>query len=124
MELADPVWPGRGRGQSHQGLTKVLNHLLVPAERLHLPSRQQDIRPDLQALTRLEPPQSPCFPVTVEDDGLRPIELSKVFQDKSILPPEDLLINITPEELSCDISQYFSLYQRYNNNIVQHLLKT
>ena len=110
VELADRV--SAGRGQSGQR-AKVLNHLLVPAERLHVPFRQQDIRPNLLALARLDPPQSPSFPVTVEDDGLRPIELSKVFQDKSILPPEDLLINITPEELSCDISKYYSLYQRY-----------
>ena len=105
MELADPVWPGRGRGQSHQGLTKVLNHLLVPAERLYLPSRQPDILTYL-ALTRLDPPQPPCFPVTMEDDIVSPSQVSKVFQDKSILPPEDLLINITPEELSCDITTY------------------
>ena len=104
VELADRVSPG----YSHQR-AKVLNHLLVPAERLHVPSRQQESLTDLLALTRLEPPQSPWFPVTVEDDVLRPLELSKVFQDKPISPPEDLLINITPEELSCDISTYYSV---------------
>ena len=99
-ELTDSVSPR----PSHQP-AKVLNHLLVPAERLYLPSRQPDILTD-PALTRLDPPQPPCFPVNIEDDLSRPIELRKVFQEKSIFPPEDLLINYTPEELSCDITTY------------------
>ena len=108
VELTDRVSPG----SCHQP-AKVLNHLLLPAERLHVPSRQEESQADLRALTRLEPPQSPWFPLTVEDEVLRPIELSKVFQDGSVSPPEDLLVNITPEELSCDITTYYSLYQRY-----------
>ena len=107
LELTDSVSPR----PSHQP-AKVLNHLLVPAERLYLPSRQPDILTD-PALTRLDPPQPPCFPVTMEDDIVRPSELNKVFQDKSIFPPEDLIINITPEELSCDLTSYYSVYKRF-----------
>ena len=110
VELADCYSPGL----SQQRDNKVLNHLLVPALRLDVPARQQDVLlADLGALTRLAPPQPPCFPVHVEDEDLgRPIELRKVFQDKSIFPPEDLLINTTPEELCCDIRTYDSFYKR------------
>ena len=111
VELTDCVNPGLCGHQRDQR-DKVLNHLLFPTLRLDVPARQEDILADLAALTRLAPPQPPCFPVNVEDNLRRPVELRKVFQDKSILPPEDLLINITPEELSCDIRTYDSFYKR------------
>merc|ERR1712150_321679 len=50
------------------------------------------------------------------------IELSKVFQDKPIFPPEDLLINNTPEELSCDISTYYSHKKRAERCTYLHLM--
>ena len=110
VELADCYNPGL----RHQRDNKVLNHLLFPALRLDVPARQQDILlADLAALTRLAPPQPPCFPVHVEDDDLsRPTELRKVFQDESIFPPEDLLINITPESLCCDTRTYDPFYTK------------